>query len=481
MRSLRVLTVLVCLLVGSVVALAAAPAVAVDKPAAHPLADDVAIRPNVKNVSTGQTFNLEVKIEGDMPVVGSDVQITFNTTYLECLQVIHSGIFDAYFVDQSNLAAGLIWFGGGTFATRTPSFTFVTLQMRAKNATGTTVMQFNPAETSVQGEAGAVTGSLINGSVTISLPPTSTPTATPSNTATVTRTPTRTNTPTITPTPTNTHTPTITPTPSNTPTATHTPTPKPGNLCVLAFEDGNGNLVRDAGEALLAGAGIAVRDVNLAPVTQYTTDGVHEPKCFSLPPATYYVQETDPPGYISSGPNWYGVDLLSQAGVTLAFADQPGAGTATPTSSATPTATYTPTTTRTSTPTRTPTPSPTPTFSPSPYPGSIEGFVWEDVNRDGQQQAGEPAIAGVKVVLSPLGRAMAVGLDAETLTDAAGFYRFLNVSSGEYVLTLPEMAGFWPTTGFVTTVRANPTTAVRADFGYYRPPSWQFLPLVVEE
>ncbi len=205
------------------------------EPGVHPLADTVAIRPNSKTVVVGQAFDLEVKIEGDIAVVSSDVQINFDTSRLECLSVAPSGVFKGYFIDKSNLGGGLIWFGGGAPLglgnAVPPPFTFVTLHMRAKSITGPTSLTFNPAETDVQKEGGgSVVGALVNGSVQINPAPTDTPTPTPTKThtptPTKTHTPTatRTNTPTHTPTATNTSTPTHTPTATRTNTPTHTPT-----------------------------------------------------------------------------------------------------------------------------------------------------------------------------------------------------------------------------------------------------------------
>ena len=354
----------------------------------RPFSDNVAIRPDSKVVTVGESFTLNVAIEGSDPVVAADVQITFDTAYLEVTSVTNSGVFDSYFVNQSNLAAGLIWVGGGTYSTRTPPFTFFTLSVRAKSVPGTTTLAFNPAETDVQGVSGSVRGSLINGSVEIRPVPTSTPTSTPSQTPTVTLTPTQTRTPTITPTPTSTpsqtptatlaptqtqtptiaptltstpsqtptatltptqtrtptitptptqtHTPTITPTPSNTPTATSTPTPEPGQLCVLAFDDLNGNWLRDTGELLLSGARITIRDVAFVQVAQHTTDGIREPKCFALAPGAHYLDEIDPPGYTSRAPNWWAVVIASQTSLTVAFADERVSGTLTPTVTTTP-------------------------------------------------------------------------------------------------------------------------------------------------
>ncbi len=169
----------------------------------RPLSDNVAIRPSSKVVTVGESFTLNVAIEGSDPVVAADVQITFDTAYLEVTGITNSGVFDSYFVNKSNLAAGLIWVGGGTYSTRTPPFTFFTLSVRAKSVPGTTALVFNTAETDVQGVNGSVRGSLINGSVEIR------PAPTPTQTPTVTPTPTPTRTPTVTFTPTPTRTPTV--------------------------------------------------------------------------------------------------------------------------------------------------------------------------------------------------------------------------------------------------------------------------------
>ena len=362
-RRMRILATcaLVLLMVGTVGV--AAPAV----PSIRPDADTVAIRPESRTVTAGQAFALEVKIEGSDLVVSSDVQITFDPTYLEVTAVTHSGIFDAYFIDKSNLAVGLIWFGGGTFNTRTPPFTFVTLAVRARQAIGTTALNFNPNETDVQGVNGSVRGALVNGRVNIHPVPTATPTFTPSPTPTRTRTPTITPTRTATPTPTVTPTPTITPTPSHTPLATPTSTPQPGELCVSAFHDRNGNWLHDDNEEFLAGATIIVRDPGLGQVEQFVTDGIHEPKCLRLPPGSYFLEEVDPPGYTSHAPNWWGVTMTSLTRLSIAYADEI-ASAATPTVS--PTATPSASPTATATPTRDLGPSAT----PSPTPSATRGW-----------------------------------------------------------------------------------------------------------
>lgn len=328
----------------------------------RPLADNVAIRPNYIQVVTGQSFTLNVAIEGSDPVVAADVYITFDTSRIEVTQVTNSGVLDLI-ADQSNLPGGLIRIGAGKLTGTPPSppFTMLTISARAKYVTGATSFTFNSAETDVQGENGSVKGSLINGTVQIDQPPTSTYTPTPTRTFTPSATPPPTNTPTRTSTPTVTLTPSITPTPSRTPTRTSTftptstPTPQPGDLCVLAFNDLNGNGLRDPGEPLLAGALIRVKDAGMVQVAEYTTTGVAEPKCYSLRPGVYYIQETDPPGFTSTNPNWWGVDLVSLGRFTIAFGDQDTGVTPTPSPSPTVTITVTPAETPGATPSATPT------------------------------------------------------------------------------------------------------------------------------
>ena len=69
-------------------------------------------------------------------------------------------------------------------------------------------------------------------------------------------------------------------------------------------------------------------------------------------------------------------------------------------------------------------------YSPLAFLGN---YVWEDVNKDGQQQSTEPGIANVTVVLlnssgTPIGT---------TVTDATGYYSFVDLQPGTYVVQFP--------------------------------------------
>lgn len=105
------------------------------------------------------------------------------------------------------------------------------------------------------------------------------------------------------------------------------------------------------------------------------------------------------------------VYTIEWGGKVWHYNGQPALNTATPlpTLTPTPTPTFTPTATPTETPTLTPTatmtPSPTATFTPpptataTPTTGEIVGTVFNDLNRNGQRETGEPGIQGGYVLL----------------------------------------------------------------------------------
>ena len=71
----------------------------------------------------------------------------------------------------------------------------------------------------------------------------------------------------------------------------------------------------------------------------------------------------------------------------------------------------------------------------------IGDFVWEDLDGDGVQDAGEPGISGVSVALNgTTGNGTAINLT--TTTDAAGLYLFNNLIPGDYTVTFTTPAGY---------------------------------------
>jgi hypothetical protein len=80
--------------------------------------------------------------------------------------------------------------------------------------------------------------------------------------------------------------------------------------------------------------------------------------------------------------------------------------------------------------------------------GTIGDFVWNDYNKNGIQDAGEPGIAGVTVTLT-----YPDGYTVNTTTNASGAYQFTNLlptATGQfYKLTFSTPANFVPTTANV--------------------------------
>jgi hypothetical protein len=135
---------------------------------------------------------------------------------------------------------------------------------------------------------------------------------TPTSTPTVTGTPT--NTPT--PTPVHTATPTVTPIP------TITPTPATGSVCVLAYDDRNGNAIRDRGEPLLSDAVVTLSDAQ-GTVGTYSSNGLNEPFCFvGLQAEAYFVSEMNPPGYESTNRDSWSIALYNGARLNIEFGDR---------------------------------------------------------------------------------------------------------------------------------------------------------------
>src|SRR5262249_48199165 len=81
-------------------------------------------------------------------------------------------------------------------------------------------------------------------------------------------------------------------------------------------------------------------------------------------------------------------------------------------------------------------------------PAGLSGFVYQDLNRDGMRQAGEPVIGGVTITLAgsnDLGNAVSL----TTTTDVNGNYTFSSLRPGTYTLTEGQPAGFLQGTNLV--------------------------------
>ncbi len=91
--------------------------------------------------------------------------------------------------------------------------------------------------------------------------------------------------------------------------------------------------------------------------------------------------------------------------------------------------------------------------------GSIGNFVWNDLDKDGIQDAGEPGISGVTVRLYKPGSDGTVGtaddvLVATTTTNQNGLYFFGELDLGAYFVTVTPLAGY--TTSPKDVIASNP-------------------------
>ena len=122
------------------------------------------------------------------------------------------------------------------------------------------------------------------------------------------------------------------------------------------------------------------------------------------------------------------------------------------------------------------------TANVAPATGEIGDLVWNDINGNGIQDAGELGISGVVVQLIGLGNLLL----ATATTDVNGKYLFTNVSAGAYTvlvnLSQPALGGYTATTTGAGTTdtdsNANPAAVslllntssdLTVDFGFRRP------------
>ncbi len=110
--------------------------------------------------------------------------------------------------------------------------------------------------------------------------------------------------------------------------------------------------------------------------------------------------------------------------------------------------------------------------------GEVGDFVWDDLNGNGIQDAGEPGIAGVAVTLTD-----AQGYIRNTVTNASGKYLFTGLCAGPVTVTVATPSGYVPSateagsntaldsnvTPSQVTLTANDSKDLTIDFGYVKP------------
>ncbi|BAU63068.1 hypothetical protein STA3757_04230 [Stanieria sp. NIES-3757] len=73
-------------------------------------------------------------------------------------------------------------------------------------------------------------------------------------------------------------------------------------------------------------------------------------------------------------------------------------------------------------------------FNPPLVPGEIQGIKWHDLNKNGQQDTGEPGLEGLTIYLDQNKNNQLDQGELSTVTDANGFYSFSNLNFGNYTV-----------------------------------------------
>jgi len=191
-----------------------------------------------------------------------------------------------------------------------------------------------------------------------------------------------------------------------------------GRVIGSVFEDTNGNSVQDAGEPAYAGARVTITDTNGNSVTVITdAQGNYSQNAVEAGDATITVDLNSlPAGARITTENPTTIDV--EAGKT----NQAGKDGFEPQVVVTPTLT-----------------------------GSVCGIVFEDVNRDGVQQVGEPGIENITVTATDINGNLLTGT-----TDANGDYCISNVAAGNATVTVDANDADMPV-GATDTTGTNPS------------------------
>lgn len=186
-----------------------------------------------------------------------------------------------------------------------------------------------------------------------------------------------------------------------------------GTVAGSVFEDTNGDGSRDPGEAGIGG--VTVRLTGTAGQRTTTTSGDGSYQFPGTAPGTYTVEEFDPVGFTSTTPNVRTVNLAAGGTAGASFGDQAS--------------------------------------------GTVGGVVYEDVNGNGLQEAGEPGLGGVSI------RLLATVGQVSTVTGGDGTYRFTSVIPGSYTVEETDPAGYSSTTPNLRSIVLASGSSATASFG----------------
>lgn len=217
--------------------------------------------------------------------------------------------------------------------------------------------------------------------------------------------------------------------PTATPTKTPTPAPQLGSIGDFVWNDLNRNGIQDAGEPGVANVTMQLKDCAQNVIRTVTTNGSGAYSFTGLSAGCYIIGIVVPSGFqISPKAQGTNNNLDSDINIGNAMSDaiNLGAGQNITNIDAGINQPVAPTAT------------PTPTNTPAPQLGSIGDRVWNDFNRNGIQESGEPGVANVTVELKDCGG----NVLRTTTTDGSGIYRFSNLAAGCYIVNVMLPSGF---------------------------------------
>ncbi|MCX8056085.1 MAG: SpaA isopeptide-forming pilin-related protein [Ignavibacteria bacterium] len=176
------------------------------------------------------------------------------------------------------------------------------------------------------------------------------------------------------------------------------------DICGMVFNDENGDGVKQPSETGIADVLIELFEMPSGEFVASTTTGVNGEYCFTyLIPGTYKIKENDLPGYISTTPNEI-IRTVNQGEKSYNnnFGDKVQVI----------------------------------------KKGSIGDFVWNDLNKNGIQDVGEPGMPNVIVKLYDCSN----NWIKEVTTNSNGFYKFDSLNPGSYqiLVQLPNGYAFSP-------------------------------------
>ncbi|MBK8737149.1 MAG: hypothetical protein IPL98_15070 [Saprospiraceae bacterium] len=205
---------------------------------------------------------------------------------------------------------------------------------------------------------------------------------------------------------------------------------KPATIGDYVWRDTDGDGIQDPTELGINGVTVLLKDATTLAVLQTTVTTNGGP----TGSAGYYNFTVDPGTYV--------VMFMAPTGNTLS---PTGNGTTTTDSDPNPT-------TGNSNPVTVTSGGSNQTIDAGLYqPASLGNYVWEDLNKNGIQEAGEPGVNGVTVLLKNANGTVLQSTVTATNAGTAGYYQFTNLAPGDYIVMFMTPTGYNETTPNTTT------------------------------